>query len=78
MKLDDLIVERPGSTWFLKASGDSMKWADVEDGDILVVDREARAEAAGVLVVAAEDGLKLAKTANDPVWGVVRYVLRAI
>lgn len=76
MKLDDLIIEKPASTWYLRASGDSMSWAGVEDGDILVVDREA--QAGDVLVVATEEGLELAKGTGGHVWGVVKYILRTI
>lgn len=78
MKLDDLIIEKPESTCFLRASGDSMTWAGVEDGDILVVDKEAEKGEDRICVLVKEVGLELAKTANESVWGVVKYVLRAI
>lgn len=78
MKLDDLIVEKPQATCFLRASGDSMSWTGVQDGDILVVDRRGEANADSVCVLAAEDGLVLATGTGGQVWGVVKYVLRAI
>lgn len=56
MKLDDFVIEKPESTWFLCASDDSMIWAGAQVGDILIVDRGA--VAGSVLVVIAEDDLK--------------------
>lgn len=78
IKLDDLIVEKPETTYYLRASGNSMAWAGIMDGDILIVDRAANAEEDSITVMAAGDDLTLAKGAEGYVWGVVTHILRAM
>ena len=39
LHLNDLLIKRPEKTFIAKASGDSMIGADINDGDMLVVDR---------------------------------------
>ena len=38
LSLDELLISRPTSTFFVKAEGDSM-WPVIKSGDLLVVDR---------------------------------------
>jgi DNA polymerase V len=66
LSLDQLFKESP-STYFLKASGHSMKDKGILDGAILVVDRSA-SFADGDTVVAAVDGqltCKMVDTVNQ-------------
>ena len=49
------LVRRPGSTFFLRVEGDSMRGAGILDGDLIAVDRSAR-PAEGAVVVAAVRG----------------------
>ncbi|MES2983852.1 MAG: translesion error-prone DNA polymerase V autoproteolytic subunit [Pseudomonadota bacterium] len=49
------LVKQPSSTFLVRASGDSMIDAGIRDGDLLIVDRNAKA-VNGKVVVAAIDG----------------------
>ena len=55
LDLNDLLVDNPTSTFFVKVAGDSMEGAKIFDGDILVIDRAIQARA-GMIVVAAVYG----------------------
>ena len=53
--LNDLLVQRPSATYFVRVSGDSMIEAGISDGDMLVVDSSMTAEH-GHIVIAAVHG----------------------
>lgn len=53
--LNELLVSHPSSTYFVKAAGDSMNEAGINDGDLLVVD-SARTADHGDIVIAAVEG----------------------
>lgn len=53
--LNDLLVQHPSATYFVKSSGDSMMGAGIGAGDLLVVD-SARKAAHGDIVIAAIEG----------------------
>lgn len=53
--LNELFIQHPSATYFVKASGDSMIEAGISDGDLLVVDSSRKAEH-GDIVIAAVDG----------------------
>jgi len=53
--LHELMVQHPSATYFVRASGDSMRDAGVGDGDLLVVDSSRKPEH-GNIVIAAVDG----------------------
>lgn len=55
LDLNDLLVDNPTATFFVRVSGDSMEGARIFDGDILVVDRSIEAKS-GLIVVAAVYG----------------------
>ncbi len=55
MDLNELCVKHPSATYYVRASGDSMKDAGIYDGDMLVLDRSVRAEC-GNIVVAVLNG----------------------
>lgn len=55
LDLNDLCVRRPAATFFVRATGDSMRDAGISPGDLLVVDRSVR-PANGLIVIAAVDG----------------------
>ena len=48
-------MRNPPATYFVRAAGDSMTGAGIEDGDILVVDRSRDAQD-GAIVIACVDG----------------------
>ena len=55
LDLNDHVVRHPASTFFVRATGESMAGAHIQPGDILVVDR-ALEPANGRIVIAALDG----------------------
>ena len=55
LDLQKLVVKNPAATFFLRVSGDSMRGAGINDGDLLVVDR-SRPPTSGRVVIAALDG----------------------
>ncbi|TNV22817.1 translesion error-prone DNA polymerase V autoproteolytic subunit [Buttiauxella sp. B2] len=59
--LNELMVQHPSATYFVKAAGDSMTDGGISDGDLLVVDSSRTAEH-GDIVIAAVGGEFTAKT----------------
>jgi DNA polymerase V len=55
LDLNDLLIDNPTATFFVKVAGDSMEGAGIFDGDILVVDRSLT-PVDGSIVVAAVYG----------------------
>ena len=55
LDLNDLLIDNPTSTFFVRVKGDSMDDAKVHDGDILIVDRSVLPKS-GHIVVAAVYG----------------------
>ncbi|MEG1213993.1 MAG: translesion error-prone DNA polymerase V autoproteolytic subunit [Leclercia sp.] len=53
--LNELLIQHPSSTYFVKAAGDSMIDAGIGDGDLLIVD-SARTAEHGDIVIAAVEG----------------------
>ena len=61
LDLNELLVRRPASTFFVRVQGDSMTGAGIRDGDLLVVDRSLR-PASGDIIIACVDGDFTVKT----------------
>lgn len=55
LDLNDLLIENPAATFFVRVRGDSMDGAKIHDGDVLIVDRSIEARS-GHIVVAAVYG----------------------
>jgi len=55
LSLNDLVVDHPASTFFVRVDGDSMVEAGIHHGDVVVIDR-ALEPGADSVVVAAVDG----------------------
>ncbi len=53
--LNALVIQHPSATFFVRASGDSMTGAGIDEGDLVVVDRSLHATH-GDLVIAYLDG----------------------
>ncbi|ENT3761515.1 translesion error-prone DNA polymerase V autoproteolytic subunit [Escherichia coli] len=53
--LNQLLIQHPSATYFVKASGDSMIDGGISDGDLLIVD-SAITVSHGDIVIAAVDG----------------------
>lgn len=55
LDLNDLCVQHPAATYFVRADGDSMEGVGIFSGDVLVVDRSLKA-VHGDIVIACLDG----------------------
>ena len=55
LDLNDLLIDHPHATYFVRVTGDSMRDAGIHHGDLLIVDRSKTAKA-GDVVVAALNG----------------------
>lgn len=53
--LNELLVQHPSATYFVKSSGDSMRDAGIGEGDMLIIDSSRNANH-GDIVIAAVDG----------------------
>ncbi len=60
LDINDLVVENPASTFFVRVQGDSMEGVGIFSGDVLVVDRSVEAKE-GKIVVAAVYGEMVVK-----------------
>lgn len=60
LDINDLLIDNPTSTFFVKVEGDSMEGAKIFSGDILVVDRSI-SPVSGKIVVAAVYGEMVVK-----------------
>lgn len=52
LDLNEHLVRRPSATFFVRASGESMKGAGIFDGDLLVIDRGIRPKCDDVVIAA--------------------------
>lgn len=55
LDLNQLCVRHPAATYFVRARGDSMSGAGIDDGDVLVVDRSATVTN-GAIIIASIHG----------------------
>ncbi len=55
LDINDLLIEHPAATFFVRVSGDSMIGASIQDGDILIVDRSKK-PVDGKIVIALVNG----------------------
>lgn len=52
LDINDLVVENPASTFYVRVSGDSMEGAGIFDNDVLVVDRSVTPKHGSIVVAA--------------------------
>ncbi len=50
LSLDNLCIRHPSATYFVRARGESMTGAGIDDGDILVVDRSATVRNGDIII----------------------------
>lgn len=81
LDLNELLIEHPSSTFFVRVVGDSMTDSGIHAGDRLIVDR-ARDPASGSIVIAVVDDelqvKQLRKGESVEIWGVVTTVIRQV
>ncbi len=61
LSLEDLIVRRPSSTFFVRAEGNAMKAEGIFDGDILVIDRSLNAIEGSIIVISLDEDVIIRK-----------------
>jgi DNA polymerase V len=59
LDLDELVIHNPQATFYVRVSGDSMKNAGIENGDIVVVDRSLDATHNAIIVAILNGGFTL-------------------
>ena len=50
LDLDELVIQHPEATFYVRVSGESMQDAGIDDGDVLVVDRAIDARHNAIIV----------------------------
>jgi len=70
LNIQELLVRKPSSTFFVRATGNSMKGVGIYNNDILIVDRSVN-PISGSIVIAAVDGeclVKIYRRDNQKTW----------
>ncbi len=65
LDLNQLLIEHPAATYYVRAGGDSMTGAGIHDGDILVVDRAVAARSGSVVIAAIDGELTVKRLCRD-------------
>lgn len=67
LDLNELLIKRPSSTFFVRVSGESMRGAGIFDGDLLIVDRSLPASDNKIVigVVSGEFTVKRIRKTGD-------------
>lgn len=70
LDLNEYLVENKAATFLMRVDGDSMERAGIHDGDLLIVDRSARAISGSIVVVAVngEYTVKRLRVSGEQVW----------
>jgi DNA polymerase V len=70
LDLNELVIQNPGATFYVRVKGDSMKGAGIEAGDVIVVDRAitARHNAVIVALINGEFTLKRLYNRNNTLY----------
>jgi len=80
--LNKLLIKNPEATFFVIAEGNSMNYAGIHDGDILIVDRSLEADRDNIVISTANDELSIIPVSRnmdrDKIWGVVSYVIHSV
>ncbi len=66
LDLNELLVQRPEATYFLRVSGDSMSGAGIRNGDILVVDRSLTPGGDSVVVAVVDNEFTVKRLKVSP------------
>ena len=80
------LIRHPATTFYARASGDSMRDCGIDDGDLLVIDKALEPQD-GDIVVAFIDGefvpaneeytpIKITEENNFLIWGVLTYNIK--
>lgn len=66
LDLNELLIRRPAATYFVRASGDSMCDAGINEGDVLIVDRSLQAKEGDIVIAALEGELTVKQLQLKP------------
>lgn len=55
LSLEDLIVRRPTSTFYVRAEGNAMQTFGIHNGDILVIDRSLTPKNGSIIIVSLDE-----------------------
>ena len=80
--LNQLLIENPESTFFIRVEGNPMKDAGIHPDDILIVDRSVEADRDSVVIADVEGKLvvltSIKNIDKNKIWGVVTFVIHAV
>ncbi|MBA2657176.1 MAG: translesion error-prone DNA polymerase V autoproteolytic subunit [Tatlockia sp.] len=65
LDLNAYLIKHPASTFFVRASGDSMVGAGIHHGDLLIVDRSLEATEGRIVIAAINDELTVKRLRRD-------------
>jgi DNA polymerase V len=67
LDLNNLLIQHPAATFFVRVSGESMKEAGINHGDILVVDRSLEATSGRIVIAIVNGELTVKRFIQDSV-----------
>lgn len=67
LDLNELLIQHPVATFFVRVSGESMKDAGINHGDILVVDRSLEATSGRIVIAIVNGELTVKRFVQDSV-----------
>lgn len=79
LDLNQLIVDHPAATFFMRMSGDSMLRQGIFNGDLLVVDRSLDPKPGSIVIGVVDGELSVIRLSGKEkelqVWGIVTHVI---
>ncbi len=67
LDLNNLLIQHPAATFFVRVSGESMKDAGINHGDILIVDRSLEATSGRIVIAIVNGELTVKRFIQDSV-----------
>jgi DNA polymerase V len=65
LDLNELLIDHPAATFFMKVSGDSMKDAGIHHGNILIIDRSETPKSGSIIIAAIDGELTVKRLLKD-------------
>lgn len=66
LDLNEHLIQHPAGTFFVRASGDSMTGAGINNGDLLIVDRNLEATNGKIVIAALNGELTVKRLSKSP------------
>ncbi|NDL61550.1 translesion error-prone DNA polymerase V autoproteolytic subunit [Acerihabitans arboris] len=64
--INEICVRHPASTYFVRATGDSMIEGNIHEGDILVVDSSLKPQHGNIVIASVDDGFTVKRLQLHP------------